>query len=105
MEQPNQIIEKIKTRLVEEFRPEQIFLFGSYVWGIPHKDSDIDFLVIVKSSELSPTRRASFAYRCLRDIPFPLDILVKTQTEVQKFSEIPASLEHKILKHGKLIYG
>ena len=61
--------------------------------------------MIVKNSELSPTMRASLAYRLLRDIPYPLDILVKTRKEVNKFSEVPAALEYQILQRGKRIYG
>lgn len=105
MESINHILEEIKKGLVEEFAPEQIFLFGSYVWGNPNQDSDLDFLVIVKDSELSPTKRATLAYRRLRDIPYPLDILVKTRKEVKKFSQVPAALEYQILQRGKLIYG
>jgi len=75
------------------------------VWGDPNPDSDLDFLVIVKSSELSPAKRAALAYRCLRDIPYPLDILVKTRKEITKYSHVPAALEHQILRRGKLIYG
>ncbi|MGK5093439.1 nucleotidyltransferase domain-containing protein [Deltaproteobacteria bacterium TL4] len=101
----NQVLEKIIKRLIEEFDPEQIFLFGSHAWGSPHQDSDLDILVIVKNSEFSPTKRASLAYRHLRDIPYPLDILVKTRKEVNKFASVPVSLEHQILQKGKLIYG
>ena len=105
MESIDQVLEEITKRLVEEFAPEQIFFFGSHVWGNPHQDSDLDLLVIVKNSELSPAKRASFAYRLLRDIPYPLDILVKTRKEVKKFSEVPAALEYQILHRGKLLYG
>ena len=101
----NKVLETVTNRLIEKFDPEQIFLFGSHAWGAPHQDSDLDILVIVKNSEFSPTQRASLAYRHLRDIPYPLDILVKTRTEINKYAHVPVSLEHQILQKGKLIYG
>ncbi|MBF0352332.1 MAG: nucleotidyltransferase domain-containing protein [SAR324 cluster bacterium] len=100
-----QLLPEIISRLVQEFRPENIFLFGSHVWGNPHSDSDLDLLVIVPKSDFSPAKRASIAYRCLRDIPYPLDILVKTRKEIEQFSQVSVSLEHQILSRGKRLYG
>jgi uncharacterized protein len=100
-----QLIFDITDRLVEKFNPENIYLFGSHVWGTPHADSDLDFLVIVSSSDISASKRSSIAYGCLRDIPYPLDILVKTRKEVEKFSKVSLSLEHQILIQGKCLYG
>ena len=105
MESVNKILTQITERLMEEFKPERIFLFGSHAWGIPGKNSDLDLLVIVEESDLSPNKRASIAYRCLRDVPYPLDILVKTRKEVEKYSKVPAALEYKIINQGKLLYG
>ena len=45
------ILREITRRLVAEFQPEQVILFGSHAWGTPHQDSDVDLLVIV------PTQR------------------------------------------------
>jgi uncharacterized protein len=101
----DQLIVDITQRLVEEFKPENIFLFGSHVWGTPTADSDLDLLVIVSSSNISSAKRSSIAYRCLRDILYPLDILVKTRKEIEKFSQIPASLEYQILSKGECLYG
>ena len=103
--QIEQLLLDITNRLVQEFRPENIFLFGSHIWGTPHKDSDLDLLVIVTDSNYSPSKRSSIAYRCLRDIPYPLDILVKTRKEIEKFAQIPISLEHQILHKGRCLYG
>ena len=91
-----QLILDITNRLVTEFNPENIYLFGSHVWGTPTADSDLDLLVIVSSSDISASKRSSIAYRCLRDILYPLDILVKTRKEIEKFSQVSLSLEHQI---------
>jgi predicted nucleotidyltransferase len=105
MQSPDKITAEITERLVRHFAPERIFLFGSHVWGNPDQNSDLDLLMIVEHSEHSPAKRASLAYRCLRDIPYPIDILVKTREEVERCADIPAALEHKILAQGRLLYG
>ena len=51
------VLQEMTRRLVAEFQPTQIFLFGSHAWGEPHEDSDVDLLVIVKGSEKSPRER------------------------------------------------
>jgi uncharacterized protein len=101
----DELLPTITDRLVQAFDPETIFLFGSHAWGTPHADSDLDLLVIVSASELSSSQRSTLAYRSLRDIPYPLDILVKTRKEIAKFSQVAASLEYQILSKGKCLYG
>ena len=101
----DRLILEITSRLVKEFNPENIFLFGSHAWGTPNSDSDLDLLVIVSNSDISATKRSSIAYRCLRDIKYPLDILVKTRKKIEKFSQVSFSLEHQILLSGKCLYG
>ncbi len=45
-----EILEDVVRRLVAELRPEKIILFGSYVYGTPSADSDVDLPVIMASS-------------------------------------------------------
>lgn len=98
------IINKIVQNLVKEFAPEKIILFGSYAWGKPDKNSDLDLFIVVSDSKISPAQRAIRAHRCLRGINFPKDILVKTRTEVDKFINVHASLEAQVLNEGKVLY-
>jgi len=98
------LLSEVLRRLVAEFAPEQIILFGSHAWGTPSEDSDVDLLVIVSESSERPTRRATRAYRCLRGLPLPKDILVKTRAEMERFQNVYASLECQILERGKVLY-
>lgn len=102
---PEGLLDEITRRLVAELKPEQIILFGSHAWGKPNDDSDLDFLVIVRRSRYKPTQRATRAYRALRGLFAPIDILVKTQAEVDRFRGVPASLECEILERGRILYG
>lgn len=98
------LIGLITQRLVDAFQPEQIYLFGSRAWGASTPESDVDVLVIVAHSSERPTHRATQAYRALRGVQVPIDVLVKTRAEFEKFKDVPASLEYQILQRGKLIY-
>ena len=102
---PENLLEEIARRLVAELQPEQILLFGSHAWGTPNEDSDLDLLVIVSDSDAKPTRRASRAYRCLRGLLAPIDILVKTRAEVERFRHVRAAFERQILERGEVLYG
>ncbi len=98
-------LQEMTRRLVAEFQPRQIYLFGSHAWGQPHEDSDVDLLVIVPESSQSPLERGLAARRCLRDVRVPKDILVQTQAEVDWASRVYASLECEILEKGVRLYG
>lgn len=98
-------IQEITRRLVAELAPEQIILLGSHAWGHPDQNSDLDLLVVVSESDQPAPRRAARAYRCLREVPVPLDILVKTRQEVERTRHVPASLIHDVLERGQVHYG
>ena len=92
-------------RLVAEFQPEQIWLFGSYAWGQPDKDSDIDLVVVVSASDDPPVTRAQRAHRCLTRLGMAKDVLVKTQAEFDGYRDCVPSLTYKIAREGRLLYG
>jgi predicted nucleotidyltransferase len=62
------VLEEMTRRLVEEFQPEQVILFGSYAWGVPHPYSDVDLMVIVGQSDLSDYEHSLRAHRCLSEV-------------------------------------
>jgi len=101
----HEALDEIVRRLVAEFDPERIILFGSHAWGDPDADSDLDLLVIVPESDERPIERARRARRCLRGIGVPLDVLVKTRGEFEYFRPVVASLEHRIAEQGEVLYG
>ena len=90
--------------LVEEFTPLKIILFGSQAWGNPTMDSDIDIMVIIRSSDEKPAKRAARAYRCIRGSKMPAEIIVATEEELARYASVPTSLSHKILTRGKYLY-
>jgi predicted nucleotidyltransferase len=99
------LLETATQRLVAEFQPEQVWLYGSHAWGNPHDDSDVDLLVVVSDSDETPIRRSQRAHRCLRGLQMPKDILVETRQEVDRVKKLQTSLENVILSRGRRLYG
>jgi predicted nucleotidyltransferase len=99
------LLDTATRRLVAEFQPEQVWLYGSHAWGQPHADSDVDLLVVVPHSDESPIRRSQRAHRCLRGLRMPKDVLVETRQEVDRVRDLTTSLENTILTRGRRLYG
>lgn len=97
-------LEEIKKRLVELYHPKAIYLFGSYAWGTPHRESDFDIAVIVGESNESAYLRPQKGTLALWDIDYSIELLVFTQEEFFSKAEHPSSLQHKILKDGSMVY-
>jgi predicted nucleotidyltransferase len=99
-----ELLEIIKNRLVEAYHPELIYLFGSHAWGEPTADSDFDFAVVLKSSDLPMTERMRIGLRVLGDIPIGVDLLVFTETEMKERLQYRSTLHYKIVRDGVKIY-
>ena len=99
------LLETVTQRLVAEFQPEQVWLYGSHAWGDPHDNSDVDLFVVVRDSDETPIRRAQRAHRCLRGLRMPKDVLVETRQEIDRVKGLPTSLENAILNRGRRLYG
>lgn len=90
-------------RIVGELHPYKVVLFGSYAYGTPTPDSDVDLLVIMDTTE-PPTQRYLAVSRLLRPRPFPVDILVKTPQEIAEALESGDFFIAEILTQGKILY-
>ncbi|MFA5863689.1 MAG: nucleotidyltransferase domain-containing protein [Phycisphaerae bacterium] len=95
-------IYEISQRIVTEFHPQRVILFGSYAWGKPTPDSDVDLLVIMPFKE-KPVAKA-VEIRLKVRAGFPLDLLVKTPEKIKQRLAIGDSFIRDILKTGKVLY-
>jgi predicted nucleotidyltransferase len=98
-----EILAEIVRRLVAALNPEKIILFGSYVYGFPCGDSDVDLLVITQTSA-RPADRYVAVSRVIRPRPFPLDILVKTPDEIAGALAKGDSFIEEIVTRGRVLY-
>jgi predicted nucleotidyltransferase len=107
-------IEKLKQEIVERLKPlnpEKIILFGSYAYGTPNEDSDVD-LYIVTSDDFLPQswREKADIYlkfsNKLRDLQksVPIDLIVHTKKMYEKFIEMDSMFSRKVLQSGKKSY-
>ena len=90
-------------RIVEVLSPERIVLFGSYAYGTPDGNSDVDLLVVMQT-DLPSHERYLAVSRLLRPRPFPVDILVKTPAEVERSLAEGDFFVREILSRGEVLY-
>ena len=96
-------INEIIKRVVDNYHPDKIILFGSYAYGNPTKDSDID-LLIIKDDPASKIERHRKVRSFLWDILVPMDVIVKTNEEFNKYKNIIGTIIYPAAKYGKVVY-
>ena len=90
-------------RLAEEFRPERIVLFGSYAYGRPRVDSDVDLLVVMPLEGSGPVDKSVEMRLKLRP-RFPLDLLVRSPAKIRERLAMGDDFIKDILDKGKVLY-
>ena len=95
-------IKEVAEQIGKEYKPEKIILFGSYAWGKPTQDSDVDLFIV---KDIENTREAA------REIdgsifprPFPIDILVYNLRQLEKRKKMNDFFIKNILTKGKILY-
>lgn len=90
-------------RIAQTLHPERIILFGSYAYGNPTPDSDVDLLVVMKTRAASAERSWAVS-RLLIPRPFPVDILVKTPREIVRALSARDFFIDEIVSYGRVLY-
>ncbi len=100
------IITEIMDRILKGYKPKKVILFGSYAYGEPTEDSDID-LLIIKNTDKRPIDRWIEVKRLLRDISrtVPVAPLVYTEKEIEQRIAIKDFFIEEILEKGNVLYG
>ncbi|MEK9148686.1 MAG: nucleotidyltransferase domain-containing protein [Candidatus Desantisbacteria bacterium] len=99
------IINQITERLKKEYRPEKIILFGSYAYGKPVEESDIDFFII-KETEKRRRDRFCEVRKILRDIQgVSIQPVVFTRAELNSRLKIKDDFILEIMEKGEVLYG
>jgi len=95
-------IYELSERIVREFQPERIFLFGSYACGTPPDGSDVDLLVILSFEGQSVQKAAEILETV--DPRIPVDLIVRSPEQVRQRLMWNDFFLHEILKKGKVLY-
>ncbi len=98
-------IQEIVNRIVAAYAPQRIILFGSYAYGTPDEESDLD-LFIIKESDERPIDRWMRVKRLLRNRHRPVAVspLVYTPQEVRERLEIGDFFVQEVLERGVVLY-
>ncbi|MBI2591166.1 MAG: nucleotidyltransferase domain-containing protein [Candidatus Brennerbacteria bacterium] len=102
----NQITEKtirdVTDKIVREFQPDKIILFGSYAWGTPTEDSDVDLFIVKETKNTRELAREIDGSIFPR--PFPIDLIVYKPEQIEKMEKIGDFFIRNILRRGKTLY-
>ena len=98
---PLRVIRRFARQAAERFKPDKVILFGSYAYGTPHADSDVDLLVVMPCrNQLDQAVKIELA--C--DPPFPLDLIVRTPRNLQAWLADGESFHREIVTRGRVLY-
>jgi predicted nucleotidyltransferase len=95
------VIRRFARQVAERFQPDKIILFGSYAYGTPHADSDVDILVVM------PCRNQidqAVKIHTLLLPPFPMDIIIRTPHNMAWRLAEGDSFLREITSKGKTLY-
>lgn len=101
--QSSPYLAEVVRRLVAEFSPEKVVLFGSWAKGEARYDSDLDILVVARIS--GPLyRRMGRAHRALQGLPVGIDVFVCTPEEVQRYGRWLGHTVAIALREGRVVH-
>ena len=98
---PMAVIRRFARQVAKQFQPDKIILFGSYAYGTPHADSDVDILVV-----MAARNQHDLAVRIRWEVtaPFPMDLLVRTPANLKWRLDERESFHTEIVTKGKVLY-
>lgn len=96
-------IREAVTTILTSFDPEKIILFGSYAYGRPTPDSDLDLMIVMHTAE-QPHKRAIPIRKALKSLGIPKDIVVKTPEEFERYKDIVGTIIYPAAHRGRLLY-
>lgn len=89
-------------QIAERFQPEKIILFGSYAYGRPHEESDVDMLVIMPAYDVvNQSIRICVSFETW---PFSLDLIVRTPEQIERGLKQNNWFLREIMEKGKVLY-
>jgi predicted nucleotidyltransferase len=93
-------------RIVREFRPLKIVLFGSRARGEAHAQSDVDLLVVMPDAWAGARKREAAVgiLGALKDLPVYKDVIVTTPEEIARRGNLSGTTLHLALMEGRVLY-
>lgn len=95
-------IQTFARKVAKEFKPQKIILFGSYAYGNPTADSDVDVLIVMSFSGRNP-EKATEIWMATKP-KFPVDIMVRKPSELKKRLAMGDFFLQDVVNMGKVLY-
>ncbi len=95
-------IRQVSDEIARRFQPERIILFGSYAYGTPTEDSDVDLLVVMPLPEKGRGRASDI--RLHLDVSFPLDLVVCDPEYLEQRLGMNDFFLREISEKGRVVY-
>lgn len=95
-------ISSFAQKVAKQFNPHQIILFGSYAYGKPTEDSDVDILVVMPFRGRNP-EKATEIWKATKP-KFPIDIMVRKPGELKKRLKVGDFFLREVVENGKVLY-
>ncbi|MDZ7292341.1 MAG: nucleotidyltransferase domain-containing protein [candidate division KSB1 bacterium] len=98
-------LQRLLDKLIAGYKPEKVILFGSYAYGNPTRDSDLDLLIVKETSQIPFLRRVEVRRICY-DLQrrTPIQPLVITPEELRERIEMGDPFLLEIVRKGKTVY-
>ena len=98
-------LEELTGIISRTFTAEQVYLFGSYAYGTPNEDSDLDLYVVIPDGSIPPAEAVKRIRRALCPVQdMPMDVVACRASTFRQRQQGP-SLERTIARKGVLLYG
>jgi predicted nucleotidyltransferase len=100
----DRVLQEVVRRLVDTYRPDRIYLFGSHARGEASEHSDYDLLVVVPDATPPARRQSARAYEALWGLGVGADVLVWTRAAFDARLHLRASLPATVVREGTLLH-
>jgi len=98
-------LEIIKQCVLKIVQAQTMYLFGSYAYGTPNEDSDLDVYIVIPDGDVDPLDiTVQIRKELYKKKTMPLDLIIRKQAQFNKRVQIP-SLERLISEKGVIFYG
>lgn len=97
------LIDRMVKRIVKNFRPDKIILFGSHARGEAGPDSDVDLLVVMAVQGSVVEKRLEIR-QTLHHIPIPIDVVVTSPEDFAWRKDVVGTIEWPATREGKVLY-
>ena len=96
-------IQEMVRRIVDQFHPDQVILFGSHARGTAGPDSDVDLMVVMPVQGSINDKRLEIRI-ALHEIGVAKDIALVTPEQVAKYKDMVGTIIYPAIREGKVLY-